>query len=539
MLKSRRQQERNMLDKKTIQENDRQWTTISDNIKLLFEQNELLKLLNDNGINPIVIGDSAAAIYYPDPLKRKLEEIDFIVKGNDFSNAGQLCSAAGYTSFTLPEDQGNCLHYVRNNITIHIHKQIELFVEEENNNLLNQWIAEGVIEKANIGKYSIPVLPYWINGLLQLGILKTAIGRKVVRKSQIDDWTMFVKSNLPDAQWNSFHEKTEQVGLTETAKRASRAAKDITGLDITWCDEVPNDLKRYIYDDQQEVNKGEEVTPQKRSWRRVVYDIMRHPPFRIMFYHLQDFYFVLTHKLMGKARIQPEDIENVEKHVTFIYKSFNRQKQAKRLYKNIKSYYPNVRIIVADDSRLPLDLPDVIHLPFNSGLSKGLAAALEQVETPYVIRLDDDMLLTPHTDIHEELKFLMKHPEADLVAVMSDHKRPGECAKRFADIRTDKKLMVLPGTNIDGRIVTFKAPNSFLARTDKMKMIGYDPNIRMEDHHDFFYRAAGQIVSVLDPEAYIIHCHNLFEREDYNQYRNDVMEDHLYRDNKHISKYQH
>ena len=257
-----------------------------------------------------------------------------------------------------------------------------------------------------------------------------------------------------------------------------------------------------------------------------------------MFYHLQDFYFVLTHKLMGKARIQPEDIENVEKHVTFIYKSFNRQKQAKRLYRNIQSYYPNVRIIVADDSRVPLDLPDVIHLPFNSGLSKGLAAALDQVETPYVVRLDDDMLLTPHTEIHEELKFLMKHPEVDLVAVMADYKKPREYAAQSAKIIMDKKLLIPAGTIIDGKIVTYKAPNCFLARTEKMKMIGYDPNIRVIDHDDFFYRAAGMIVTVLDPDAYIMHCHNRFERADYEKYRNDIQKDYLYKTHKHISKYQ-
>lgn len=35
-----------------------------------------------------------------------------------------------------------------------------------------------------------------------------------------------------------------------------------------------------------------------------------------------------------------------------------------------------------------------IHLPFNSGLSKGLIEVIAGVETPYVMRLDDDMLLT-------------------------------------------------------------------------------------------------------------------------------------------------
>jgi hypothetical protein len=57
--------------------------------------------------------------------------------------------------------------------------------------------------------------------------------------------------------------------------------------------------------------------------------------------------------------------------------------------------------------------------------------------------------------------------------------------------------------------------NIFLARTEKIRQVGYDPNIRVIDHHEFFYRAAGKIVCVIDPEAYVFHCHNHFEKEDY------------------------
>ena len=57
--------------------------------------------------------------------------------------------------------------------------------------------------------------------------------------------------------------------------------------------------------------------------------------------------------------------------------------------------------MIADDSRKPLDLQGdsltIIQLPFNSGLSYGLNQALERVDTPYVMRMDDDELLTVRT----------------------------------------------------------------------------------------------------------------------------------------------
>ena len=91
----------------------------------------------------------------------------------------------------------------------------------------------------------------------------------------------------------------------------------------------------------------------------------------------------------------------MRENVTVIFKSFERQKMAKRLYENLQKYYPGVRVVIADDSRKPLDLQGdsltIIQLPFNSGLSYGLNQALERVDTPYVMRMDDDELLTVRT----------------------------------------------------------------------------------------------------------------------------------------------
>lgn len=51
-----------------------------------------------------------------------------------------------------------------------------------------------------------------------------------------------------------------------------------------------------------------------------------------------------------------EEVEFVRENVTVIFKSFERQKMAKRLYENLQKYYPGVRVVIADDSRKPLDL---------------------------------------------------------------------------------------------------------------------------------------------------------------------------------------
>lgn len=114
-----------------------------------------------------------------------------------------------------------------------------------------------------------------------------------------------------------------------------------------------------------------------------------------------------------------EEVEFVRENVTVIFKSFERQKMAKRLYENLQKYYPGVRVVIADDSRKPLDLQGdsltIIQLPFNSGLSYGLNQALERVDTPYVMRMDDDELLTVRTRLGKQVEFLERYSEIDIV----------------------------------------------------------------------------------------------------------------------------
>ncbi len=243
--------------------------------------------------------------------------------------------------------------------------------------------------------------------------------------------------------------------------------------------------------------------------------------------------------LQGGKMPNSEDAALVRENVTFVFKSFERKRSAKRLYKNICKYYPDVRVIIADDSKIPLELNgdnlDLVHLPFNSGLSAGLNKALERVSTPYVIRLDDDEVLTPFSRFHEQLRFLMSHPDIDLVAISyvttprcRGHKH---VSKQYYSQSMDiapKPLKIPHLTKIDPEhIVVGKPPNIFIARTESIKAVGYDDNIRVLDHNEFFFRAAGNIVSCFAPDSFVFHIHDVTDKN-YLSYRSDYRADQEY-----------
>lgn len=250
-------------------------------------------------------------------------------------------------------------------------------------------------------------------------------------------------------------------------------------------------------------------------------------------------HFTKKWEQQGWKRPDQSEIDFVREKVTIIYKSFERQEMAKRLYWNIQSYYPGVQVIIVDDSSKPLNLRgeslQVIQLPFNKGLGLGLNRALEKVETPYVMRMDDDELLMIKTCLGAQVQFLERHSEIDLVGFCTltaiRCKNPDEEVSKFTSFSmkgAPKPLRIPHMTQIDGNhFVMGKVPNLYVARTEKIRSIGWDENIRMMDHQDFFWRAAGNLVSVIALGTAVFHYHNPFQRH-YQKYRQDVEKDREY-----------
>ncbi len=245
--------------------------------------------------------------------------------------------------------------------------------------------------------------------------------------------------------------------------------------------------------------------------------------------------------LKGARRPSREQQRLVREQVTFLFKSFERQPLAKKLYRNIQRYYPGVRVIIVDDSQKPLKMKAsdnlrILQLPFNVGLSMGLSRGLAMVETPFVIRMDDDELLTPYSRFHDQLSFLMTHPAVDMVGIL-----PMKCPIRRgwkrrelaeyvpADMANAPEPLKIPHrTRLDpDHVVLGKIPNIFVARTEPYRAVGYDDQIRMIDHHEFFFRAAGHLVAVLDHTCFVLHNHCPFDYS-YERHRTDIMGDKQY-----------
>lgn len=218
----------------------------------------------------------------------------------------------------------------------------------------------------------------------------------------------------------------------------------------------------------------------------------------------------------------------VVSELTAIIKTFERPKTLKRLIDSIERCYPNLRVIIADDSRTPSFFEGMrtIALSYDSGVSLGRQRALEAVETPYVLLLDDDFIFYGKTKLEAALRRMKKNPLIDIMGGEVVN-LPSFKAAEYKNARlypTESQSLIQPGTLIDGMPVYDKVPNFYIARTERLKLVGWDRRIKRLDHADFFTRAKGTLVSVVNRQLKVLHAQTPHNRS-YMLKRYDLKQD--------------
>lgn len=223
-----------------------------------------------------------------------------------------------------------------------------------------------------------------------------------------------------------------------------------------------------------------------------------------------------------------ENTPLVEAKLTAVIKTFERPDTLRRLVASIKRLYPNLPIIVVDDSRTPCKLAGVetIVMPYDSGVSAGRQKALEHVRTPYLLLLDDDFVFYKKTALEPAMRLMETHPAIDIMGGEVVNLPSFKSADyKYANLHPTKVTSVLPsGSEVGGLKVYDKVPNFYVARTQRLKLVGWDKRIKRLDHADFFTRAKGVLVTVFNPHFKVLHAQTPFERN-YMGKRYDTVQD--------------
>ena len=187
--------------------------------------------------------------------------------------------------------------------------------------------------------------------------------------------------------------------------------------------------------------------------------------------------------------------------LTAIVYTSGRQQSVTRLINSVAWLYPQMKVLVADDSRQPQPMAgaEPVKMPVDSGVSACRNALLARIRTPYFLLLEDNQELNRGSHV-DKLLAAVAGGKCDLAAgdMVSCRRRFGLFTKREADPGhatvdvTPEVVKVTAGARpgVDGVQGCDVAHNFFVARTDKVRaMGGWDPQLLVDERLEFFVRA--------------------------------------------------
>ncbi len=228
--------------------------------------------------------------------------------------------------------------------------------------------------------------------------------------------------------------------------------------------------------------------------------------------------------LSGTRNFKPDNLNSL---LTIIIKTYERPHIAQRLIKSIRRKYPNIKIIVVDDSKKPQQFSgaETIHIPFDSGVGSGRNAALAQVKTPLFLNLDDDFVFYKNTDLGSAVERMLQYDKIDIMGGWLINlpffrlSGPGGYIVPQTPAR-----VTFPEKEVGPFKVYQKVPQFYIGVTSRVALVKWDTGIKCLDHGAFFGRAAGVLRVVFNEDLKILHARTPFDLR-YSKRRNNLEED--------------
>lgn len=216
-------------------------------VRILHYQERLCKLLKANDIPAAILKGTAAAVYYPDPYKRTMGDIDFIVPPERFDKTLELLLDNGY-AVDEEEDNRRHVHLHADGVFFELHRFYSLDDFD-----IDPYIFAALdrLQTASVSETEFSMLPRLENGLVLLTHVlqhfRTGIGLR-----QIIDWMMYADRELDGLYWEqTFKPVLEKQGLTSFAVHLTRMCQLYLGLteSISWCGDADEKICGELMDE--------------------------------------------------------------------------------------------------------------------------------------------------------------------------------------------------------------------------------------------------------------------------------------------------
>lgn len=196
-----------------------------------------------------------------------------------------------------------------------------------------------------------------------------------------------------------------------------------------------------------------------------------------------------------------QNTNSFKEEVTLIIKTFERYNCLNNLLISIRTYYPELLVIIADDSKVkqPIELEPhwrLMELPFDVGLSAGRNQLVDEVKTPYFILLDDDFEIVEKTRFEFFYETIKRSQDLDILggALIEQTQEQTNWRNKWRGNLSFNNGVLTMSTVLkrDSRFDYIKCDyvlNFFIAKTKNIQCLRWDDELKLNEHFDFFIRA--------------------------------------------------
>ncbi|XP_057685546.1 LOW QUALITY PROTEIN: beta-1,4 N-acetylgalactosaminyltransferase 1a [Corythoichthys intestinalis] len=200
--------------------------------------------------------------------------------------------------------------------------------------------------------------------------------------------------------------------------------------------------------------------------------------------------------------------QDISSLVTIVTKTFQRYNHLKNLINSIQQYNPNVTIVFADGNENPRQVtgPHIEQyiMSFRKCLFVGRNLALSQVTTKYVVCVDDYSIFTADTKL-EKMVDILERTSLDLVgsAVREVTGWTSTCRHTISVEEGGEHndcLHIMSGYHHAIERFPFCVDtdqiaviNFFMARTEKVQQVGFNPHLARPGSLEFFVDGLGSL----------------------------------------------
>lgn len=205
-------------------------------IRILHEQENLWDMFQAADIPIVILKGTSAAQYYPEPYRRSMGDVGFLVPHRLYEKAKELMVSNGYSYEYGDNEKSRHIGFRKNGVLFELHRSFSSFDRD-----IEPFVLEGFDRREihSICGKEFPTFPDPINGIVFLEHIRQHMFEEGVGLRHIIDWMMFVHAYLTPEKWeNEFKPLADLAGFTCFSKVLTLMCKMYIGLPdpVPWCE---------------------------------------------------------------------------------------------------------------------------------------------------------------------------------------------------------------------------------------------------------------------------------------------------------------